>query len=309
MRQPDGQRCQHQPRRPRLERRPHYRACPPLSRSRLDTQDINARAKDLPSHPQYCDGTSFTGNNDDVPTVSGDPLYFRGIRNLRAIFDDLVAHQGLGSATEVVVGGDSAGGLATWIHTDYIASRVPATARVAGMPDSGFFMEVGSWAQAQRGMVTMANATGGLHPRCVAAHATDPAACIFAQETAPFCSTRMFALQGQYDAYQVSAILHSEDPAKVNPYGQNLVATLKKQVLDGKKNAAFVDSCLHHCGYWDGCLGKAIDGANTSTAFFSFFYEKPGAQQLWYQNETFPCTSCCGSGPCGLPTASAEGGP
>jgi len=233
--------------------------------------------------------------------VSGQPLYFRGIRNLHAVIDDLIENENLGDATEVVFGGDSAGGLASWIHTDYVASRLPATTRVAGLPDSGFFMDFGSWAGEQRAMVAMANSTGGLHPACVAAQANDTASCIFAQVTARYCATRMFALQGQYDSYQVGAILRSSDSAKVNPYGHHLVATLEEQVLDGTKHAAFVDSCFHHCGYWDGCLGKAIDGTTTSEAFFSFFYDKPDAKQLWYQNETYPCLSCCSSGACALP--------
>lgn len=216
------------------------------------------------------------------------------------MLDDLIAHQGLGQATEVVVGGDSAGGLATWIHTDYFASRLPADARVAGVPDSGFFMEHGAWAEEQRAMVAMANSTDGMHPGCVHAHADDPAACIFAQNTVPYVQQRMFALQGQYDSYQVSAILRSADPALVNPYGQNLTATLKQRVLsNGQQNAAFVDSCLHHCGYWAGCLGRNIDGVTTVEAFTDFFYERT-TQRLWYQNETYPCVSCCGIGSCAL---------
>lgn len=63
-------------------------------------------------------------------------LYFRGALNLAAVLDSLVSTYGLGAATELVLSGDSAGGLATYHHVDYIAARLPG-ARVVGAPDSG----------------------------------------------------------------------------------------------------------------------------------------------------------------------------
>lgn len=86
---------------------------------------------------QYCDGTSFTSDLAEPATYNGTELYFRGFRNLQAVITDLLANHGLDRATDVIVGGDSAGGLATWIHTDYFASRIPPTARIVGLPDSG----------------------------------------------------------------------------------------------------------------------------------------------------------------------------
>jgi hypothetical protein len=47
--------------------------------------------------------TMTTYNQSEVP------LYFRGARNLRAVISYLVASYGLGSASEVIVSGDSAG--------------------------------------------------------------------------------------------------------------------------------------------------------------------------------------------------------
>ena len=81
--------------------------------------------------------------NDTVTTTQFNgvtvPLHFRGFHNVRAIFDDLLANHGLGAASQVVVTGNSAGGLAVYYHVDYIQSALPKT-QVVAVPDSGFFM-------------------------------------------------------------------------------------------------------------------------------------------------------------------------
>lgn len=49
---------------------------------------------------------------------------------------------GLGDATDIVIGGCSAGAIQTYINLDYIKSLMPETAHVVGLPDSGC---VASW--------------------------------------------------------------------------------------------------------------------------------------------------------------------
>ena len=67
-------------------------------------------------------------------------MWFRGKANLAAILDDLMADHGLSSATEVILSGGSAGGLAVYYHLDYVAATIRASspnARVSGFPDAG----------------------------------------------------------------------------------------------------------------------------------------------------------------------------
>ena len=44
-------------------------------------------------------------------------------------------------ATDIVVTGESAGGLATFSWTNYIADRAQKTAKVWSIPDSGIFLD------------------------------------------------------------------------------------------------------------------------------------------------------------------------
>lgn len=90
----------------------------------------------------YCDGGSFSGNNDTVTWTEWNgttvPVYYRGFSNLQAVVDDLASAHGLQAASDLILSGDSAGGLATLWHADYFAARLPST-RVVAAPDSGYF--------------------------------------------------------------------------------------------------------------------------------------------------------------------------
>lgn len=80
----------------------------------------------------YCDGGSYSGNNETVGRVSfggidNRPLYYRGQRNLEAAIDYLATEHGMDAASHLVVSGDSAGGLATYWHADWFQTRLPKT--------------------------------------------------------------------------------------------------------------------------------------------------------------------------------------
>jgi hypothetical protein len=94
-------------------------------------------------HLNYCDGASFAGFLPEPIVVQGTDIYFRGITILNTMIDTMLA-AGLATASELIVKGCSAGGLATILHLDYFAARVRAanpSIRIVGMPDAGFFMD------------------------------------------------------------------------------------------------------------------------------------------------------------------------
>lgn len=132
----------------------------------VNTPDVNPVAHDWNKVlVHYCDGGSFMGDNATVTLVAYNgttrPLYFRGRRNLDAVLASLVADFGLGAATHVLVGGSSAGGLATYLHVDRVARRLPG-ALVAGVPDSGFFYNgSAAWAAGVEAMAALMNGTAG----------------------------------------------------------------------------------------------------------------------------------------------------
>jgi len=65
----------------------------------------------------YCDGTSFSSYRPEPLANSKAPngqLWFRGHANLAAVWDVLIHQYGIDNATEVILSGGSAGGLAVY---------------------------------------------------------------------------------------------------------------------------------------------------------------------------------------------------
>ena len=181
---------------------------------------------------KYCDGNSFTGDNASTTTVSGTKLFWRGSRILDATIASLTSNTlaPLAKATSVVVGGGSAGGLATFIHCDRWAAAVKAnglSAKYACLADSGFFLDYEGPPQPPRfplygyhtGMkwaYEQMNSSAGVQQECQASHAKtgDGWKCNFAQHTAFFNDAPLFARQSEFDSWQQGNVLVSSKPAR-----------------------------------------------------------------------------------------------
>jgi len=96
----------------------------------------------------YCDGASFGGGRVDpipVSTHDGRPakMWMRGRNNFDAIIHFLLTNtsMGMGVASEIILSGGSAGGLAVFYNLDYLATLLPSGVRLTGFPDAGFFLD------------------------------------------------------------------------------------------------------------------------------------------------------------------------
>ena len=157
----------------------------------------------------YCDGGSYAGNNATPTTVSFGgqdvQLWFRGRANVQAILDDLRANHGLARASDVLLTGNSAGGLAVYWNADRLAAAL-APARVTAAPDSGFFFTSAMfepWRAALRWVVAQMDALGGLNQNCVGnvtAAGGDPASCAFVEVAAKYIDTPRESLGGRRPA-------------------------------------------------------------------------------------------------------------
>jgi hypothetical protein len=233
-------------------------------------------------------------------------IYYRGARVLTAVQSYLLAAGGLSSATDLVVSGSSAGALAVYLHVDAWAAIAPPGATVVGLPDSGFFRRWtvappgggASWAAQLEWVFIAMNGTGGVPAACVAAHASQPSACIFAEVVAPTIATPVFALQSQYDSYQIEAELHASAAnfTAINAYGAGLAVTLNATLLASTvqpRHGVFLDACFHHTRYW----GDIVIGGDDQAAAFAEWYTAgrvtPGGTRVWAQRQAYPCASCC----------------
>lgn len=265
----------------------------------------------------YCDGGSFTGDNSIKYSRFVPPywsmLHFRGKRIRQAVVDHLRQTAGLGAATDVVISGASAGGLATFLHVDWYADQLPG-AKLRGMPDSGWFLN-GHYARDRKtdyearmtSMYRMINATAGLNQNCVAKRAEK---CLFAVYAIEFIRTPMFVINSKFDASmadgtyiwndsdQDQATFKWTNYASVNLFGDRITNMTKAIVASQTpKHAVFLDSCYRHCGQY-----------STQLSGYGFGdLSPPIAMKLWYdggnsalpnggfvdQGQAYPCKSCC----------------
>lgn len=163
----------------------------------------------------YCDGASFSGDAAAPAVVNGTALYYRGHRNLLAVVADLRARHGLGKATQVLLTGASAGGLAALLHADEVRALLPGTLRrykAAAM--SGVFLAHANlrgepvYAAQMARVFAMQNASAGVAPRCLAAHTpSDAHACLFAAEALGYVESPVFVMNSVYDKWCLRCIL------------------------------------------------------------------------------------------------------
>eukprot|EP00931_Biecheleriopsis_adriatica_P120145 TRINITY_DN95279_c0_g1_i1.p1 TRINITY_DN95279_c0_g1~~TRINITY_DN95279_c0_g1_i1.p1 ORF type:complete len:414 (+),score=81.27 TRINITY_DN95279_c0_g1_i1:133-1374(+) len=254
---------------------------------------------------RYCDGGSLSGDKATPSNVSGTLIHYRGRAILDAEIKSLLFERGMKDATDIVVSGCSAGGLATYLHCDHWADAIkkanPDT-KVACMPDSGFFLDEDRGPRYGSNMRNVhsfqESSTAGLNAACVAAHTSDPEKCIFAQWTSEHIKTPTFPLQSVYDSWQTGNVVEGgAAAATINAFGANVTSLVKKLLLSQPQHGIFLDSCHHHCGAWN---GPQIDGMNSSFALKEWYERGSLAlpnKGLFNQNKAFPCNACChGSG-------------
>jgi hypothetical protein len=267
---------------------------------------------------RYCDGASFSGNNAKPTVYKNTTLHWRGMHVREAIVKDLMANRGLSKATDLVVSGCSAGGLATYLHTDQWCDTLHTSnpsAKCVGLPDSGFFLDYqdptvtcsppsgssrsllntinGDYHCGLKWTYSQQNATDGINQDCVKAHPGEEWKCMFAEHSAEHIRAPVFAMQSQYDSWQTGHVQGNGGSAKTQAMGNNITARVQSMLIGhNKESGAFLDSCHHHCGAWNSI---SIDGDLVSVALKKWYdgIGKPGSKKLWNQAKPYPCAACC----------------
>lgn len=181
-------------------------------------------------------------------------------------------------AEQVVLGGHSAGGMATFHAADHVADTLSAaglgSASFVGMPDAGFFLpDVPdadgnfSYRAEMQSIFALSNASAGVHPACLAHWAAQGEAwrCMFPRYEAPFIRSRLFLVQSQYDSWQMDNVVHLGcDPPKegscseaqlkrFQSFRDSMRADLAAAGIlpPGPNRAIWTDACIAHSqGYY-----------------------------------------------------------
>lgn len=297
------------------------------SRAFLNETDLsvvlkNYFSKDPASNPlfynwnivqlKYCDGASFAGHVERPLVVGGTPVYFRGRLINEAFIREMVRRRNLKEATDVVVSGCSAGGVAVYLHIDKWADALKGSkARVRGLADSGFFVE-----QSLRDCITSCNmralvklhkvGSGSVPSECAKAYRGEeggPSKCFFAQYVLPYVRTPIFSTMSRFDtAAQGFNCLYGTQFTKVNELG-DLVARVFNETLTqaSPEHGWLLDSCTRHCYYCTGGYSKDYwnmargPSGRSARQLFEAWYAGLGGESSWREEAAvvYPDTELC----------------
>ncbi|RAL45200.1 hypothetical protein DM860_014610 [Cuscuta australis] len=157
---------------------------------------------------RYCDGSSFTGNSRKFH--NGTWLHFRGAIIFKAAMKELLQQKGMASATQAVLAGESAGGVATMLHCDKFRRLFPNSTRVKCLSDAGYFFPAkrhnfGSQSRFLsifQGLIRLHRSIKALPRSCT--QKLNPALCFFAHNVMEYIKTPVFFIVSQYDFIEIS---------------------------------------------------------------------------------------------------------
>ena len=142
------------------------------------------------------------------------------LRIVKAVLDDLLINKGLINATDIIISGNSAGGLATYLHSDWIKdyllysnnihklSTNKIKCFISALPESGMFLDYNGYnpnhlknfGLKMRWVFENANMSyGTINQQCIKHFESlnMTSNCIFVEYLAPFMKIDLFAINSQ----------------------------------------------------------------------------------------------------------------
>eukprot|EP00794_Sanderia_malayensis_P007059 gene7060-7853_t len=210
----------------------------------------------------YCDGGLFSGNRKEPLFYKDKQLYFRGRTILKSMIASL-NERNLKHASDVLLSGTSAGGLAVILQGEYIKRKLPITANVRILVDAGFFLDApgNGWPniiQEQfQGLYVLHQPK--LKLQCLKTkNNTDKFKCLFPQNFLEYVrNLPIFFVNSLYDHWQLSELqglhcVYNNDKCLPNERNRiiqfrNIMFSIVKQTLRNLKSVGlYANSCFAH---------------------------------------------------------------
>lgn len=185
----------------------------------------------------------------------------------------------MGRATEIILSGGSAGGLAVFYNLDHLATLLPKGVRLTGFPDAGFFLDAPTQADGSHSYrdnfvgadpVWNVTGSGGTNLKCLSANTGQEWKCLMAPYIAEHLETPVFVMNAAYDAWQMGNVLQTQcvpTPTKACTAAQNaslrsfreqFVANISRVTAGKPRNGFYLDGCYVHEQNVDYCSGQGM---------------------------------------------------
>lgn len=246
-----------------------------------------------------------------VASASTYGLLFSGQLVWEAILAEL--DDALRGATDIMLSGESAGGIATWPKLDAIAARFPR-ARVSGAPIAGFYSNAFPYTgpdatPADSGLPSFSPSglrelyalyQPSLNAACVAAHAADPSPCLLSNNSLPFIHTDVFVTEALTDSVQLTShdnipaahVHDAPEQAYIAAWSRNMTAALSPVLGAGSpaSRGGFAAACFMHTGFTS---SQPLVGGVSFLQAAARWYEGTGDYKLADNCPTPFCNPTC----------------
>ncbi|KAL4603964.1 hypothetical protein ACB092_10G161500 [Castanea dentata] len=263
---------------------------------------------------RYCDGASFSGDGGNEAAQ----LIFRGQRIWLAAMEELMS-KGMQKASQALLSGCSAGGLAAIIHCDEFRDLFPKTTKVKCLSDAGLFLDAIDVSGGRtlrnlfEGVVTLQGVQKNLPKSCI--NNKDPTSCFFPQNLIANVKTPLFLLNAAYDAWQLQASLapRSADPhgswddcksnhARCNSSQIQFLQDFRNQMLSAvsdfsrsSQNGLFLNSCFAHCqserqDTWFAADSPLVKNKGIAESVGDWYFDRIQVKAI---DCAYPCDNTC----------------
>ncbi|KAK4488227.1 hypothetical protein RD792_003973 [Penstemon davidsonii] len=249
---------------------------------------------------RYCDGSSYSGDVEEIIQVKDTKIHRRGARLFKAVMEDLLA-KGMNKAKNAILAGTSAGGLGTILHCDGFRATIPNAARLKCVADAALFVHgedlPGAADKRERPFATIVAFHGidKFLPRSCTSK-MDPGLCIFPENLLGDIETPIFLVNSAFDSFQ---ILHNLEPVEpgwnnctnnidlctpiqieaMRDFRTTLLETLP--LWPSSSMGFFIDSCYVHNQInsdtkWNGPTGPTLNNYNIAKAIGDWYFDRIG---------------------------------
>ena len=257
---------------------------------------------------EYCTQDLWTGLRKEKSPEAYD-MYFAGHLIFRAVLDSLDAGSpSLKDAREIILTGESAGGIGVWPNLDYLAERYPK-ARVVAAPIAGHYFYAYPYSGANHTSSGLADFRpeawehhyglwdSFVDASCQTAHPQDPWFCLLSNNSLPFIANEAFVIEAQTD--EVVILYHDSVPqpyldqapeqAYLEEWHKNMTDVALAPFLDlaNDRLGAFNPACFIHTSF--NLTMPLIDGVNYMNAFSNFYFR---GEQV--ETKSFKLKDTCG---------------
>lgn len=253
----------------------------------------------------YCQGDLWSGTVTQ-PGASTWNLYFAGHLTVLATVDALMLKFGLvdSPSTRVVLAGDSAGGIGTFINADELVNTRLPNSQLTIASFAGFYFTASPYDGPDATQSFLANFTAeGLNYNaalwssfvdrsCAAGHEAaglDPALCLLANNSLPYISVPAFAFESLSDEVQLTAhdsvpgpplLCNATEQAYVTQWRAQMTAALAPFALpQDQSHGVFAPACWTHV-FLDGPI---IRQSTAMQAYSAWYNQKVPADPAAYK--------------------------